>query len=113
MKAATVLKVVLAVAVAAGLSACNRHEADMGPAQKAGKAVDGAVNSAGEKVSRELHDKLDRADQVGKDVAKSAQETRDKISEATDDASKGLNKATEQVGKKVERAGEKIQEAAH
>jgi methyl-accepting chemotaxis protein len=108
MKATPILSGVLVLAMLLGVAACTKRDETMGPAQKAGKAVD----NAGEKVARELHDQLDKADQAAKDVARSAQETSDRINEATEDAGKGLNKATEEVGKKVERAGEKIQEAA-
>ena len=108
MKAMPMLSAVLALVLMAGMVACTKRDEGMGPAQKAGQALD----NAGDKVAKDLHDKLDKADQAAKDVAKSAQETADKINDATADAAKGLNKATEEVGKKVERAGEKIQEAA-
>ena len=98
----------LTLALVAGLSACTKRDDSMGPAQKAGQAID----NAGDKVAKDLHDKLDKAKQVGTDLAKSAQDTSDKIDEATSDAAKGLNQATEEVGKKVEKAGEKIQESA-
>jgi hypothetical protein len=112
MKAVSIWNALLAVALVAGVAGCNKRDEAMGPAQKAGAAVD----NAGAKVAGEMQDKLDRARQAGQDVANSAEATRSKIEEATAsaaaDASKGLNKATEEVGKKVERAGEKIQEAA-
>jgi F0F1-type ATP synthase membrane subunit b/b' len=108
MKTTSISAVLVAVAVLAGLAGCGKREEGMGPAQKAGQAVD----NAGDKVARELHDKLDKANQAAQDAAKAAENTKDKIAEATEDASKGLNTATEEVGKKVERAGEKIQEAA-
>jgi methyl-accepting chemotaxis protein len=108
MNAIRVLSAVLVLGILAGVSGCTRRDETMGPAQKAGQAVD----NAGDKVARELHDKLDKADQAAKDVARSAQDTSDQINQATEDASKGLNKATEKVGKKVEQAGEKIQESA-
>jgi predicted trehalose synthase len=109
MKAASIL---VACALVAGLAGCTKKDEAMGPAQKAGAAVD----AAGDKVAREMHDKLDRASAAAKQVADSAAETRDKIEQQTEsaaaDASRGLDKATEEVGKKVERAGEKIQESA-
>jgi hypothetical protein len=109
MKATSLASVWLVVALVGGVAGCTkRDDAAMGPAQKAGLAVD----NAGDKVARELHDKLDRANQAAQQVADSAEQTKGKIAEATADAGKGLEKATEEVGKKVERAGEKIQEAA-
>jgi hypothetical protein len=113
MRITLVLSAMLMAATLAGISGCSKRDEAMGPAQKAGKAVDAAVDNTGDKVAAELHDKIDRANRVAQDLAKSAQATSDKIDEATGDASNGLHKATEEVGKKVERAGEKIQEAAH
>ena len=104
MKHATLTVALLAAVL---LCACSKKE-DIGPAQKAGKAVD----DAGAKIASDLHEKIDKAKAVGDTLEKSAQDTAAKIDEATADASKGLNKATEELGKKVERAGEKIQEAA-
>jgi hypothetical protein len=108
MNTKPIVGALLALSLVAGLAACSKRDEAMGPAQKAGQAID----NAGDKVAKDLHDKLDKANQAGKDIAKSAQETSDKINDATEDAAKGLNKATEEVGKKVERAGEKIQESA-
>jgi hypothetical protein len=96
----------LALACAAG---CNRHQVgEMGPAQKAGKAVD----DAGAKVADELHKPIDKANEAAQAVAQSADQAREQIEDATDDARAGLDKATEEAGKKVERAGEKMQDAA-
>lgn len=99
-------------AVLAGAGGCSKREDGMGPAQKAGQAVD----NAGDKVARDLQDKLDKANAAAKQVSDSAQQTRERIADATADAtrdaSNGLNAATEKVGKKVEQAGEKIQESA-
>jgi hypothetical protein len=108
MKPTSIFSALLAVALVAGAAGCTKRDEAMGPAQKAGQAVD----NAGDKVAADLHEKLDRAKQAGQQVADSAAETKDRIEAATADASKGLNKATEEVGKKVERAGEKIQEAS-
>ncbi|MBC7452929.1 MAG: hypothetical protein H7335_04345 [Massilia sp.] len=108
MKASSIFAALFAVALAAGLTACQPRDESMGPAQKAGQAVD----NAGDKVARELHDKLDQANLAAQQALISAEQTRVKIAAATEDASKGLDKATEEVGKKVERAGEKIQESA-
>lgn len=108
MKATSILSALMALTLAAGVAGCSKRDEAMGPAQKAGQAVD----NAGDKVARELHDKLDRANQAAQSVAEKAEATKVQIEAATADASKGLDKATEEVGKKVERAGEKIQEAA-
>lgn len=85
----------------AALAGCSRDEDAMGPAQRAGKALD----EAGAKVSNQLDRELAKADRA-------AEEARDKIKDATRDAKGGLKRATEEVGKKVEDAGEKIQDAA-
>jgi len=95
--------------ILAGTSGCKRREDPMGPAQKAGAAID----NAGDKVAQQLHEQLNKADQAAKEMAEAAKATGDKINDATGDASRGLDHATEEVGKKVERAGEKIQDAAH
>lgn len=111
MKHSTLAALML-VTAALAVSACSKRDEAMGPAQKAGQAVD----NAGDKVARELHDKLDKANDVARQTAESAQRTRDQIAAATGDAAadaaKGLDAATEKVGQKVEQAGEKIQEAA-
>lgn len=108
----TGLAVLLVAALAGALTGCGKRDDAMGPAQKAGQAVD----NAGDKVARDLHDKLDKANAAAAQMTESAQQTRDKIAaatgDATADAAKGLSAATEQVGQKVEQAGEKIQEAA-
>lgn len=90
-----------ALLVLAALAGCSPKQEDMGPAQKAGKAVD----DAGAKVAARLHEPIDKANAA-------AQQARDRIEDAAEDARAGLNTATEEVGKKVEQAGEKIQDAA-
>lgn len=111
MKITYLTTVIVSAALLAG-AGCSKKEDGMGPAQKAGQAVD----NAGDRVARELQDKIDKANAAAQQVSDSAQQTRDRIAEATADAtadaSKGLNAATEKVGKKVEQAGEKIQESA-
>jgi hypothetical protein len=92
----------------AALTACRGQHEEMGPAQKAGKAVD----DAGAKAAARLHEPIDKANEAAQAVADSAQQAREKIQDATEDAREGLGKATEEVGRKVERAGVKIQEAA-
>ncbi len=87
--------------VLAVLAGCSREEETIGPAQRAGKALD----DAGAKVSRQVEQELEKADRA-------AAEAREKIKDATKDAKGGLKRATEEVGKKVEDAGEKIQDAA-
>lgn len=103
------ISTVAALLVLAALAGCNRHDDAMGPAQKAGKAVD----DAGAQVAGKLQAQLDKANEAAQQVTRSAEETKEKIKDATEDASRSLDKATEEVGKKVERAGEKIQDAAH
>jgi outer membrane murein-binding lipoprotein Lpp len=95
----------LALAAVAG---CNRQQDDIGPAQKAGKAVD----DAGARVAARLHEPIDKAHEAAQAAADSAQQASEKIKDATEDARAGLNTAAGEVGKKVERAGEKIQDAA-
>jgi hypothetical protein len=94
----SMLGTLLLLAVLAG---CSREEEAMGPAQRAGKALD----DAGAKVTRQLDNELARADRA-------AEQAREKIKDAAKDAKGGLKRATEEVGKKVEDAGEKIQDAA-
>jgi predicted small secreted protein len=111
-----VINAVVLVAIVAAFAACKKADDGMGPAQKAGAAVD----AVGDKVARDLHANIDKANEVAKQAAKNAEATSAKIEEATTgkinqaarDASEGLSTATEEVGKKVERAGEKIQESA-
>ena len=101
----------LVLAMLAGAGGCSKRDDGMGPAQKVGQAVD----NAGDKVARELQDKLDKANAAAKQVGDSAQQTRERIEAATNaaavDAGKGLDAATEKVGKRVEQAGEQIQQS--
>lgn len=90
------------------LAACSKHGEDMGPAQRAGKAVD----DAGDKVAAQLHDPIDKANEAAKTLQQSAEQARDQIKDATEDARQGVGRVTEEVGRKVEKAGEKIQDAA-
>jgi predicted small secreted protein len=94
----------LAMASLAGLLAgCNPSSSDnIGPAQRAGKAVD----EAGAKVTSAVEHQVVKADAA-------ARQAREKVQDATTEASRNLDHATAEVGKKVERAGEKLQEAAH
>lgn len=108
MNKPSIATAVLAAALAASLAACTPREDDIGPAQKAGKAID----NAGDKVARELQEKLEKADQAGREAAEAARNAGDEIADATGDAQRGLGEATKKVGKKVERAGEEIQDAA-
>jgi sugar-specific transcriptional regulator TrmB len=116
MKTTTMFGALLVLAMAAG---CSRQDDGMGPAQKAGKAVD----EAGDKVARELRAPLEKADEAAKKLAERAEEerrqlaerteaAREKIKDATEEAGRGLQKATGKVGEKVEQAGEKLQDAA-
>lgn len=108
MAISAVGKTVLVLAMLASLAACKKRDEEMGPAQKAGAAID----NTGDKVARDLHDKLDKAHDAAKKVEDAARATGDQIEDATEDASKGLDKATRDVGERVERAGEKIQKSA-
>lgn len=112
MKPSSIMSALLALAVLAASSACTKREDPVGPAQKAGAAID----NAGDKVAEQVQENLRRAEQASRDIADKARATGDQITDATRDATKdasaGLEKATEEVGKKVERAGERIQEAA-
>ena len=113
----TVINAAVLLAMLAAFAACKKADDGMGPAQKAGAAVD----AAGDKVARDLHAGIDKANAAAQQAAKNAEDTTARLNEATTgkiteaarDASQGLNNATEAVGKKVERAGEKIQESAH
>jgi predicted small secreted protein len=90
------------IALAAALAGCNQSSSDsIGPAERAGKAVD----AAGAKVTDAVQQQVVKADAA-------ARQAKEKVKDATAQASHNLDRATEQVGKKVERAGEKIQEAA-
>lgn len=91
-----IMTVAVLVAAMAMLSACQKKE-EMGPAQKAGAAID----NAGDKVAKDIHDKLDKAKEAGQKVEDAARQAGDNLKEATGE-----------VGKKVEQAGEKIQDAA-
>lgn len=93
---AIVVGTLLSLAVLAG---CSREEEQMGPAQKAGKALD----DAGARVSNSVQDELEKADRA-------AAEAREKVKDATRDASRGLDRATDEVGKRIEDAGEKLQD---
>jgi hypothetical protein len=116
MKTMTMFSALLVLALAAG---CSRDEDTVGPAQKAGKAID----EAGERVADGLRAPIEKADEAAKKLAERAEEerrqiaerteeAREKIKDATAEAGRGLEKATGKVGEKVERAGEKMQEAA-
>lgn len=83
----------------AALAGCSRDEEAMGPAQRAGKALD----DAGAKLTRQVDNELAKVDRA-------TEEARDKVGDAARDAKGGLKRATEEVGKKVEDAGEKIQD---
>jgi hypothetical protein len=92
-----------AILLAALLAGCNQSTSGdgMGPAQKAGKAVD----DAGAKVQGVVQDQVVKADAA-------AERARDKAKEAAAEASRNLDHVTAKVGEKVEKAGEKMQEAA-
>jgi methyl-accepting chemotaxis protein len=116
MKTMTMTGALLVFVLTAG---CSRNDDGVGPAQKAGKAVD----EAGDKLAQGLRAPLEKADEAAKKLAQRAEEerrqiaerteeAREKIKDATEEAGRGLEKAAGKVGEKVERAGEKMQEAA-
>jgi predicted small secreted protein len=88
--------------VAALLAGCNQSSSDsMGPAERAGKAVD----DAGAKVASKVQEQVVKADEA-------ARQAKEKAKDVAAEASHNLDRATAKVGEKVERAGEKMQEAA-
>lgn len=58
-----ILTVLIAGALVAGLSACKKEE---GPAERAGKAVDNAVQTAGEKIEKAGEKVQDAAKEANK-----------------------------------------------
>ena len=92
--------VVALLAMAVSLGGCEKNE-EMGPAQKAGAAID----NAGDRVAKDIHEKLDKARDATNDVAEAAKVQGEAIKEATAEVA-------EEAGKKVEEAGKNIQEAA-
>lgn len=108
MNISSILPVAMLCAAMAASSGCTSRDAPVGPAQKAGAAID----NAGDKVAEKLHENLDKARDAGQQVTEGAKRAEERLQEATEDASRGARKATENVGEKVEQAGERIQEAA-
>jgi methyl-accepting chemotaxis protein len=112
MKRTSLIQTAAVVAMLAALSACKKPDEPVGPAQKAGAAID----SVGEKAAAQLHEGIDKVHKATEDMNERARHAGDEVQEAAkdaaDDANKGISKATEVVGKKVEKAGEKIQDAA-
>ena len=96
-----------ALTLLAALAACTKPGEPIGPAQKAGAAID----KTGDQIAAEMHKPIDKANEAKKAINDAALETRAQIEQATADASRGIDKATVEVGKKVEQAGEKIQDA--
>eukprot|EP01036_Dinobryon_divergens_P000835 gene835-1090_t len=90
MTNATIFKAAAALVLVAGLAACNKPAEPMGPAQKAGAAID----NAGAQVADKLNENIEKADQAAKQVAESAKATGREIenatAEAADDAARGL-----------------------
>jgi hypothetical protein len=93
--------IVAMLALAVSLTGCTKKEDEMGPAQKAGAAID----NAGDRVAKDIHEKLDKARDAGQDVAEAAKVQGEAIKEATAEVA-------EEAGKKVEEAGKNMQEAA-
>ena len=127
MKATTLFGALLVLAMGTG---CTRDDDAMGPAQKAGKAVDEAggrvaqglrapieiadeaAQQAREKAGEAAQQARDKAEEARRQLAERTEAAREKIEDATEEAGRGLEKATGKVGEKVEQAGERIQEAA-
>ena len=108
MTSTLIFRSAAALALLASLAGCTKPGEPVGPAQKAGAAID----KTGDQIAAELHKPIDKANEAKEAINDAALETRSQIEEATADASRGIDKATEKVGQKVEKAGEKIQEAA-
>jgi predicted small secreted protein len=98
MKRLSMSVMLMAAAVLAG---CDTSNDGVGPAQRAGKAVD----DAGAKVQAVVEQQVVKADAA-------AEHVRDKPKVAAAEASRNLDRATVKAGEKVEQAGEKLQEAA-
>lgn len=92
----TMLGTLLALAVLAG---CSRDDGAMGPAQRAGKALD----AAGINLSRQMEAELAKADRASDNA-------RGRIKDATRDGRSGLKRAGGDLGKRLEDAGEKIRD---
>lgn len=103
MRGLSISAMLAITSLAAVLAGCQQSSSDsIGPAERAGKAVD----DAGARVSSAVQQQVVKADAA-------ARVAREKAKDVAAEASHNLDRATEQVGKKVERAGEKMQEAAH
>lgn len=105
-------KHLLAALLALGLIGCNQDSDSMGPAQKAGAAID----SVGERAADQVQDSLRKADQAAADMREKAKatgaEVKERAEDAARDADRGLSQVTDKVGRAVEQTGEKIQEKA-
>jgi methyl-accepting chemotaxis protein len=108
MKTTSIISMTVLLAAMVGSTACTPRDEQVGPAQKAGAAID----NAGQKVAEELHESLDKARDAGQQVTDGAKRAEERMQEATEDASEGARKTTEKVGEKVEEAGERIKDAA-
>ena len=92
----TVWGTLLALAMLAG---CSRDDGAVGPAQRAGRALD----AAGVNVSRQMEGELAKADRA-------TDNARARIKDATKDGRSGLKRAGGDLGKRLEDAGEKIRD---
>ena len=112
MNTKSIMTAALALALLAASSACTKREDPVGPALKAGAAID----NAGDQVAARLQESVAKAELASKEMTDAAKATGTQITDATKDAtaeaSRSLDNATVAVGKKVEQAGEKIQDAA-
>ena len=77
------------LAVAVSLTACKKKEepVEVAPANKAS-----AEQNVGDRVARDIHDKLDKAKQAGADVENSGKTQDDALKDATDGEPQGDKK---------------------
>jgi len=88
------------VLLAACLAGCGQSDNGVGPAQRAGKAIDDVSAKAAVKVQEQVS-KADAA----------AAKARAAVPNAVEQARTNLDHVTEKVGEKVEQAGQKMQQA--
>lgn len=94
------------------LAGCTKEEEGMGPAQKAGAAID----NVGQQAAEQMQDSLEKADEAAAALREKAKATGEQVKERAEDAARdadrGLEQITDNVGRSVEQAGEKIQKKA-
>ena len=72
------------------LSACQKNEEGVGPAEQAGRKLDQVT------------------EKTGRELTKAAQEATEKLSSAARDANTKIKAASENVGEKMEQAGQRL-----